>query len=100
MAIVVDTNALFALVNANDEDHRRVVAFVESTDDVLILPVTVLPEIDYLITRDLDIRTELALLRDVAAGGYRLEDVTIACQKKNEIRRRVPGQPSDRDRCP
>ncbi|MDQ2828558.1 MAG: PIN domain-containing protein [Chloroflexota bacterium] len=76
MAIVVDTNVLFALVNASDEDHRRVVAFIESTDDVLILPVTVLPEIDYLITKNLDIRTELGLLRDVAAGGYRLEGVT------------------------
>ncbi len=76
MAIVVDTNVLFAFVNAEEKNHERVAEFIMSANDVLLIPATVLPEVDYLITKYLDVRSELALLRDIAAHNYRLENLT------------------------
>lgn len=76
MALLVDTNVLFAAVNTADEDHERVASFITNTDEVLLVPVTVLPEVDYLITKYLDVRAETALLQDVAVGNYRLENIT------------------------
>jgi predicted nucleic acid-binding protein len=76
MAIVVDTNVLFAFVNARDKNHHRVTTFITATDDVLLVPATVLSEVDYLITKYLGVRSELALLRDITAGNYRLENLT------------------------
>ena len=76
MAVLVDTSALVALVDAGDEDHERVARYVLATDDVLLVPITVLPEADYLITLRVGLRGELAVLRDIVAGGFRLEGVT------------------------
>lgn len=76
MIVLVDTNALFALANADDENHDQVKEYVESTDDVLLLPITVLPEIDYLVTKHLGVQVEIALLRDIAAGAFRLETMS------------------------
>ena len=76
MAIVVDTNVLFAFVNAQDKQHHRVTTFITATDDALLVPATVLSEVDYLITKYLGVHSELALLRDITAGNYSLEHVT------------------------
>ncbi len=76
MTTLVDTNALFALGNVADKDHERVRAYVENTDDVLLVPITVLPEIDYLVTKYLGVHVAIALLRDITAGAFRLEGVT------------------------
>lgn len=78
MAVLVDTNALFALANAADQDHARVYDYVAGSSDVLIVPVTVLPEIDYLIVKHLGVRVEIAMLRDMVAGEFRLESVSEA----------------------
>jgi predicted nucleic acid-binding protein len=52
MAIVVDTNVLFAFVNAQDKQHHRVTTFITAIDDVLLVPATVLSEVERLnITR-------------------------------------------------
>ena len=78
MTALIDTNALFALANAADADHDRVRDYVTTTDDMLIVPITVLPEIDYLIAKHLGIRVETAMLRDIVAGEFKLEPVLEA----------------------
>jgi predicted nucleic acid-binding protein len=78
VAILVDTSAIVALVDAADDDHQEVARYVLNTEDVLLVPVTVLPEADFLIAERVGVRGELALLQDIVAGGFGLESVTVA----------------------
>lgn len=78
MAILVDTSGLYALVDARDPRHGDVRAHVEGTVESLLLPVTVLPEADYLVAGRLGVRVEIALWRSVLAGEFGLEAFTAA----------------------
>lgn len=49
MTALVDTSFLLAMTNVKDRNHSRVLTVAESLEDVSILPITVLPEVSYLI---------------------------------------------------
>lgn len=49
MSQVIDTSFLFALTNGNDKNHSACVAVARTITGRLIVPVTVLPEIAYLL---------------------------------------------------
>lgn len=49
MSQVIDTSFLFALTNSNDQNHSACVAVARTIKGRLIVPVTVLPEIAYLL---------------------------------------------------
>jgi predicted nucleic acid-binding protein len=49
MTAIVDTSFLFALADLKDANHQRAVDMAAGMDDLLMLPITVLPEICYLI---------------------------------------------------
>ncbi len=49
---------------------------MEGTSDVLPVPVMVLPEADYLVANRLGVRVELAMLRAIVGGKFRLAPVT------------------------
>src|SRR5690348_1249674 len=57
-------------------EHAAVRSFVITTHDALLMPVTVLAEADYLITTRLGPSVALAVLRSIAAGEFRLEQIT------------------------
>ncbi len=76
MATLVDTNILYALADADDTFHEQARQYVTTTDDILIVPITVLPEIDYLIAHNLGVHVAIAVLQDIVAGAFRLEIVT------------------------
>lgn len=78
MAIIVDTSCLYALMAANDARHELVKSFVQSVDDVLVVPDVVLPEATYLINKFLGVEAEIALLTGVAAGEVALEPLAAA----------------------
>ena len=78
MATLVDTSGLYALVDAAERDHGAVEEFVRRPAEPLLVPVSVLPEIDYLCVRRLGIRVEIALLRSIASGELALESFTEA----------------------
>jgi len=46
---LLDTSFLLAMTNTKDRNHHRVLSTAERIDDQLVLPVTVLPEVSYLI---------------------------------------------------
>ena len=46
-----DTGVLLALADRSDAWHRKARTFLSSTDDTLLIPVTVLPEVAYLLHR-------------------------------------------------
>ena len=49
MPLLLDTGPLYALADASDAWHRPVRDFLESSDEMLVVPVTVLPEVTYLL---------------------------------------------------
>ena len=73
MAVVVDTGILYALADADDAWHDRARAWMERQSDLLVVPVTVLPEVTYLLHTRLGSAIELAFLESVAAGELEIE---------------------------
>jgi uncharacterized protein len=78
VAILVDTGIVVALADLSDPYHPRVATFVRNTREPLLIPVTVLPEVDYLLTKDLGGAAALGALRSVAAGEFQLQEFSSA----------------------
>lgn len=68
--IVVDTGALVALIDADDDQHRALTACYEARAGGWIIPWAVLPEADYLLGRWVGANAEVAFLADLAAGRW------------------------------
>jgi hypothetical protein len=78
MALLVDTGILYALADADDGWHARARKWAAQVREVLLVPVTVLPEAAYLIRARLGASAELAFIRSVAAGELAVESVTVS----------------------
>ena len=92
MAVLVDTGILYALADADDAWHKRARAWVEEDGaELLIVPVTVLPEVAYLLHTRLGPASELAFIQSAHAGEFEIEalrqqDLT----RSSELMRRYP----------
>ena len=49
MPLLLDTGPIYALADADDAWHDRVLEFLDGRDEALLVPVTVLPEVAYLL---------------------------------------------------
>jgi predicted nucleic acid-binding protein len=77
MALVLDTGPILALLDAGDPDHDRCVALVDGAGEDLVVPVTVLVEVDYWVLKLLGPKAWSVFVDDVARGAYRLEPLEI-----------------------
>jgi uncharacterized protein len=89
--ILVDTSAVIAMLDTSEENHEAVIAFWGRK---LILPVTLLAEIDYLVTKRLGAHIARAFLKGLEAKdlellGFEPEDLTRA----NAIMAKYPNVP-------
>jgi len=75
MATLVDTGILYALADADDAWHDRALAWLESYADVLAVPVTVLPEVCYLLATRVGAKIERAFVESLARGELSVESV-------------------------
>jgi predicted nucleic acid-binding protein len=50
MTAILDTSFLFALTDQSDHNHQRVLSYAQNSNEKLVLPTVVLPEICYLIS--------------------------------------------------
>ena len=66
MPLLVDTGILFALADSGDAWHQRARDYVEASGETLLAPVTVLPEIAYLLRERISVGAELALAHAIA----------------------------------
>ena len=73
ITVIADTGALYALMDRSDAWHARVVAWWERNRRPVIVPVTVLPEVTYLLQTRIGVEAELAFIRAVAAGEFTIE---------------------------
>ena len=74
--ILVDTGILFAMADIDDAWHKPVKTFIQNTSDVLVVPITVLPEICYLLNTHLGQESERKLITSIIHGELRIEGLT------------------------
>jgi uncharacterized protein len=67
MPLLVDTGILYALADRSDQWHETCVAFLAAERERLLTPVTVLPEVTYLLQTRLGSGAERAFVRSLAA---------------------------------
>ena len=70
--LVLDTSALVALLDANDDHHLRCVTLVDDVGEDLAVPAPVLVEVDYWSRKRIGLEAFTTLAEDLAAGAYRL----------------------------
>jgi uncharacterized protein len=68
--IVADTSALLALFNRGDNAHAKVVTYLATNDEPLVVSPFVVAELDYLVATRIGVQAELAVLRELAGGAY------------------------------
>jgi uncharacterized protein len=78
VALIVDTSVLFASVDRNDRDYARCRALLEESGEALTLPAPILPEIDYLVARNVGRGVMVQILRNIGLGALRVVDLTAA----------------------
>ena len=77
MTALLDTGVLLAAIAENDDLHEVCALALEEEPEPL-LPEVVLPELSYLMVRDVDYPTLVQFLRSVGAGDLRLVSLTPA----------------------
>jgi predicted nucleic acid-binding protein len=78
VALVLDTSALLAALDAADPDHERCAELIGGASENLIVPALVLSELDYWCHERLSADVWLAFLEDVLNGAYQVESPTQA----------------------
>jgi predicted nucleic acid-binding protein len=81
--IVLDTSGLLAALDGDHPRHDETRGAVDRDPGPFLLSPLVLAEVDYLLSTRMGIGSEVAFLRQVAAGAFRLEllsadDVALA----------------------
>ncbi|MGH2949374.1 MAG: type II toxin-antitoxin system VapC family toxin [Solirubrobacteraceae bacterium] len=78
MPLVLHTGPILALLDAGDPAHERCVSLVERVAEDLVVPSTVLVEVDYWALKLLGHGAWAVFLDDLARGAYRLEQLDMA----------------------
>jgi predicted nucleic acid-binding protein len=88
VALVLDTSAVLAALDAADPDHGRCARLIADSREDLIVPTLVLAEVDYWCHERLTPDVWLAFLEDVLGGAYRVEDPTHGdLERSHELQR-------------
>jgi len=77
VALILDTGPLYASLDRSDADHASCRALIEQADEPLVIPSPVLVEVDCWIHARLHAGVLVALLEDILAGAYQVEDLEI-----------------------
>src|SRR5579884_475016 len=74
VTVVADTGAIYALIDASDAWHRRIIEWWEQHGSTVVIPVVILPEVAFLLQARIGAAAEEAFVRAVANGEFLLED--------------------------
>jgi uncharacterized protein len=78
VTVIADTGPLYALVDAGDAWHERVVEWWRANREQVVVPVCVLPEVCYLLHTRISQQAESAFIRAVAKGEFVVEPLEPA----------------------
>lgn len=73
MIVVADSGAILALIDRKDKHHKALTHCIQHRPARWVLPWAVLPEVDYLVARELSRETHATWLADLAAGLWDVE---------------------------
>jgi len=71
--VVADTGAMLALIDRRDTHHESLRSLFVDLDGRWVLPWAILPEVDYLVARELGAKTHHAWLADLGDGTWDVE---------------------------
>ncbi len=74
--IIIDTGIIYAMADRDDAWHERVVAYLKTQKDTLIVPITVLPEACYLLNSYLGKEVERSFISSLLHGEMTVEGLT------------------------
>lgn len=80
-SIIIDTGIIYAMADRDDAWHERVVAYLKTQKDILIVPITVLPEACYLLNRYLGKEVERSFISSLLHG-----EMTVECLTAEDLR--------------
>jgi uncharacterized protein len=75
MPLLVDTGILYALADRTDAWHQKSRRYLASARAHLLAPVTILPEVAYLMRERIGEQAEHAFVASIAAGEIVVEDL-------------------------
>jgi uncharacterized protein len=75
VALILDTGPLYASLDRSDADHAACRQLIETATELLVIPAPVLVEVDYWIHVRLHAGVLVALLDDIVAGAYVVEEL-------------------------
>lgn len=78
MPLLLDTGIIYAMADEDDAWHERVVRYLRTNTDVLMTPVTVVPEAAYLLRARLGARIEREFIVSLAAREIAVEPLSNA----------------------
>ena len=84
MPLLVDTGVLFALAYRKDAWHARVREYLESHPATLLAPVTILPEVAYLMRHRIGPHAERAFAASLAGGELAVEHLAHKDWRRTE----------------
>lgn len=73
MPLLVDAGVLYAMVDRNDTWHMPVVEYLKELGASLLAPVTIVPEVAYLVRTRLGEAAELKVIEGFVNGGVAIE---------------------------
>jgi predicted nucleic acid-binding protein len=76
--VVADTGAVYALIDRDDVWHKRVTEWWQSNRGPIVLPVTVLPEVSWLLRTRIGAHAERAFAAALAEGEFVVEPLETA----------------------
>ena len=86
MPLLVDTGVLYALADRRDAWHTRVRNYLQSHRETLLAPVTVLPEVTYLLRERISAEAEHRFVTSLARNEVAVEPVRpIDLQRADEL---------------
>ena len=75
MALILDTGPLYASLDRSDADRTACRRLIEEADEALVIPAPVMVEVDYWVHVRLHPGVMVALLDDIVAGAYQVEEL-------------------------
>ena len=75
MPLLVDTGVIYALADRRDAWHRRVHDYLSAHRDTLLAPVTILPEVAYLLRERIGPTAERAFVASLAQRELAVENL-------------------------
>lgn len=75
-SVIADTNAIIALLNSRDQNHQAILDIAIKYD--VFIPSTILPEVDYMVTKYLGESVARQFLNDLAEGAFSYLNLEIS----------------------